>query len=348
MANYQDGKTLKSTVPRTAYSELGFRMDMTIDEARLRAKSINALSTSERQKAHTVRQIALRVEEDSLSHSIFFPAEINDKFVEWIDDNVASKKARAHWAAVKKMLLVLKLEPENYAYNKKRLYKYLAAQEYSMDYSTKLLRILNHFGQFMCRFTGKYYDKVPAPRGHDREMINDAYLDSPTYFGPSEALSPTLLQEIQADLIPGQYRWLYCSIWFGLRPSELDQIAEDRQQKHWRIEHGETDVLWVYQPKLTSKPRPKRWKPIPILFNEQKEALSYLLEGHLDKPLTKTIKRYTEDQITLYGGRKGFVDLMMDRGQKLEDISQWLGHTTIEMTWKKYKDRTKVHFTKMG
>jgi integrase len=60
------------------------------------------------------------------------------------------------------------------------------------------------------------------------------------------------------------------------------------------------------------------------------------------------IKKATGKSIFQYGGRKGFQDLMLNRGQKLEDISAWMGHQSIEMTWKRYRNRKRVKVTKAG
>lgn len=349
---YQDGKKKQSAVPKIAWATLGFSDSMTLEQARDRARTLNKLNTIERREAQAVSKIAERVERDRLHHSAFVPEDQNQLFLKWLDDNVTGGEAhkervRIHWTTAKKMIIKLRLTPEHYAGNKKQFYRYLAAQEYSLDYAKKLLRLVNMYGKFTARLTGRYFEEIPPPKGHDREMINDAYLDAPEYLGPSEALTPSLLQEVRESLKPDQYRWLHCSVWFGLRPSELDQLIEDRQRRYWRVEPGEVDVLWVYQPKLTSKPREKRWKPIPILFKEQMEALETIFQGSAQKPLTKTLKRHLDGNFTLYAGRKGFVDLMLDRGQRLEDIAQWMGHSSIQMTWTRYKDKGRVHFLKV-
>ena len=57
------------------------------------------------------------------------------------------------------------------------------------------------------------------------------------------------------------------SVWLGLRPKEVDQILD---QKMYRIAKvGDTSVIWVFQTKLTSVPPDKRWKPIPLIYDEQ-------------------------------------------------------------------------------
>lgn len=47
--------------------------------------------------------------------------------------------------------------------------------------------------------------------------------------------------------------------------------------------------------------------------------------------------------IDLYGGRKGFVDLMLSKGHALENISVWMRHSTLDRTWRSYKQRRKYH-----
>jgi len=66
------------------------------------------------------------------------------------------------------------------------------------------------------------------------------------------------------------------------------------------------------------------------------------VEGKYLRKIYPENKHYT----TLYAGRKGFQDLMLNRGQRLEDISMWMGHQSIEMTWTKYRNRKRVSFTK--
>lgn len=346
-----DKKRKQRAVPRIAWPTLGFTDSLTLDQARERVRQLNSLNKVERLHKAALTRTAFRIERDRLSHSAFVPEERNLAFLEWLDQNTSGSethrnKIRYIWAAGKKMIITLQLLPENFASSKKQLYRYLSMQEYSLAYAQKILASLNQYGRFTARLTGKFYEDIPSPRGHDREMISDSYLDSDSYFGPSEPLTLALLQALEGALKPEQHSWLKASVWLGLRPSELDAVLADRNQKSWRVEESETDVLWVYQAKLTSKPRADRWKPIPILYKEQKEAISILFEGKAIKPLTKTIKRILGEHVTLYGGRKGFTDLMLDKGHRLEDIAQWLGHSSIEMTWSKYKSRKVVHFKK--
>lgn len=348
--SYENGKRIQKTISKIAWPALGFTDSMSLEQARARAHQLNQQGAVERAEARSVARIAERVDRDRLHHSAFVPEDLNLAFLKHLEVNVTGseihlEKLKMTWATAKKMIISLKLTTEFFSENKKQFYRYLANQEYSLDYSKKILRMVNLYGRFCAKLTGKYFEQVPNPRGHDRELINDSYFESDSFVGASEPLTLDLLESLREQLPPEQHSWLRVSVWFGLRPSEIDQILADRNTKHWRIEPGDPDVLWVYQPKLTSKPREQRWKGIPVLYKEQQEALSVLFEGKAAKPLTKTLKSKTGMHTTLYAGRKGFTDLMLDKGQSLDHISQWLGHSTTQMTLTRYKDKRRVQFT---
>lgn len=349
---YQEGKRSQLSVPKTAWPALGFTDSMTIEQARSRAQQLNKENSIKKAEVRSIEKIAKRVERDRLHHSAFVPEDLNQAFIKHLTDNVTGspkhlERILMHWQTAKKMIISLQLLPENFAQNRKQFYRYLATQTYSYDYAKKLLRIVNMYGLYCARITGKFFEPIPKPGGHDREMINDAYLDSESYYGPSEPLNPSVLRDLKDHLKREQHAWLTASLWLGLRPSELDMIISDRTQKTWRIEEQDPRVLWVFQPKLTSKPRHLRWKPIPILYPEQEEALNILQEGKATPPLTKTLKKYLGTHTTLYAGRKGFTDLMLEKGQDLVHISQWLGHSSIEMTYQRYKAKNVVGFTRV-
>lgn len=90
-------------------------------------------------------------------------------------------------------------------------------------------------------------------------------------------------------------------------------------------------------------PPEDRWKPIPLLFEEQRFGLKIIEAKSFKRPLVKTIKKHFGDRHDCYGGRKGFVDLMLSKGHTLENISIWMGHATLGRTWRSYKNKRKQH-----
>lgn len=349
--SYKDGVKKQETVKKPAWNALGFIDTMSLEEARARAKQLNGENTIKRGEQERIARIASRIERDRFHHSVFVPEDLNQKFLEWLDQNVSGstkhrEKILSQWVTAKKIIITLQRQITDFESNKVQFYRYIASQEYSLDYANKLIRLINLYGFFVAKLTGRFFEPIPKPRSSNKEMIADAYFNSDSYFGPSDPLTPSSLELAKTYLIESQYRWLFCTVWLGLRPSELEQIKADRQNQFWRIEEGEVDVLWVYQSKLTSKPRHLRWKPIPLVYPEQVNAKGYLFQV-LSKPIAKTMRKYFSGHVTLYGGRKAFTDLMLDRGQGLEDIAQWLGHTSIEMTWTRYKDKNQVRYKKL-
>ncbi len=137
-------------------------------------------------------------------------------------------------------------------------------------------------------------------------------------------------------------------MWLGLRPIEVDSLKGKKWKlKKQKVGNRTVPVLSIYQSKVMGLPEDQRYKHIPILFAEQYECLELIKSQEFTRPHSKTVKKHLNSNVTLYGGRKGFTDLMLSKEQKIEDISIWLGHTSIETTWKHYKDRKNIRFTDM-
>lgn len=346
-----EGKRHIEVIPVKAWLALGFTQEMNLQDARARASQINAEKSLEINKA---RKAALRALSLETSETALLPKAFVDEFSQNLLGRRSSsdqhkRKLVSHWKYLKKMILDLQIKPEEYADSAENIYDYFVGRETSLEYSLKLIGLMNRWGAFYCKKTGKFFEPVPNPKGKDRSMIADTYSDSQGFRGESDPLTPALLEAKRSSFSEEQYRWLFISVWFGLRPQEINLLKTPNPKK-WRIEFNEekrVDVLWVYQPKLTAIEKDKRWKPIPIIFPQQKTAVNYINEGKLKAPLYKTMKTvFTSSRITLYGGRKGFMDLMLDNKQTLENIATWLGHQSIEMTWTKYRNKKRINFNK--
>jgi len=319
---------------------------MTVDEAKTRAKQLNAQGHLERAKAKAFA----RLSREEKVVSAFLPSALTDPFLVYLKQEIDIgptgpkkwKKVLCHWEYVKRMVAAIERPPSQWEESKRRFYDYMAKQETSLEYVGKILRILNMWGVFQARKTGQSFIPVPSPKGYDRELIAEAFADSDKKKKTSLPITPEQLEAARGRLSAEQYRWLYLSVWLGLRPPEVDSLATARLSREQGV-----PVVWVYQSKLRGVRKEDRYKPIPILYPEQRKCLEMMKEP-VKRPLVKTVQKHVLAGANLYGGRKGFTDLMLSRGQTLEDISTWLGHATIERTWASYKQRQKVSFRKVS
>lgn len=336
-----------------AYPEIGIKADLTTEQAKARVKLLN----KERAVGKNAVRKAARnlVEIDSVDKLMFPPKRVQGFYNYLVEETSGSaehtKKLHSHFRFVQKMLKKLQVFPKDFRLRSNAIYKYLASKKASVDYSHKIINSLNHWGRYNAYLDGHYYVEVRAPKGRIRSEIADSQKTKKgknSEMGvrtASEPLTPTMLLHAKNKFTNlHHYNWLYLSLWLGLRPSEVDSLL-DKRTKISRDRDSGVTVLTVYQSKIMGLEEDKRYKHIPILFVQQHQCLEILKSKQFKRPHPKTVRRHIDDGITLYGGRKGFTDLMLDMGQKIENISIWLGHTSIETTWKHYKDRKQIRFT---
>ena len=336
-------------VPKTRWFSLGFQPSMTTDQAKARAKQLNA-------KLHLKRREEQRLALDLKSKELQFQfnaaipelykQEFEQKYIygrfngpEW------RKRFLRSWRAVQKLLLEVQLDPADWYDEMFKFYDYFYEKQYSFSYIRRMLQLANLWGYFLSRKLGQSFVRVPMPRGKERERILEAYFNKQgRHVCESDPITPTQLEKVKQELNEPNYNWLYLSVWLGLRPREIDQL-HDRSLFRLQRTGDQTALLWVYQTKLVSIPPRYRWKLIPIVFSGQIDVLRIIEGSNFKRPLNKTVRLHFGKFTTLYGGRKGFTDLMLDHQQQLENISQWMGHSTIERTWKNYKSRVVTHFS---
>ncbi len=332
---YTDGKPSKKSVPIEAYHALGIDPKWTLEQARARVKQINTTKSLDKK---TVAAAARRAKTAKLIQSAFLPEEQVGRFIDYLKKvkraRVQSQKFISYWHFAQNVIAELKTEPQYYRDVQDQIYVYFADKKISHSYSKKIISMLNLWGGFVCREQRQFFEPIQGPRGPDLNMIKKAS----NARGGSAALLPAALAAVK-DKFPSieQYNWCLVTVWFGLRPDEATKLIDP---KTWELEDN---VLWVYQSKLESSlPEEDCWKPIPVIYPEQRAALEHIQSGALKRPLNKVLKALTN--CTGYGGRKGFTDLMLGLGQNLEQISMWMGHTSIERTWRSYKSKKIVQF----
>lgn len=341
---YKDNVTFRKAVTKTALNAMGFNKEMSVEQARELAKLLNRTN-----RADTRLKVvaATRFEQQKLFSKRYLPQGLVMEFERRLSEATFKsaenlKKQQSYWAYTKRLIAEVRIEPIEYADRQNAIYSYFVDKSASHSTVEKVLTMLNRWGVFVCKKNNQFFEKIPNPRGEALEAILDSYQESENFQGPSEPLTPEILENVRTTIKnPLFYNWLWISIWFGLRPAEIDRLRT--KPSYHRIEHGENfDILWVYQPKLIKLKKEKRWKGIPIKTEEQKKALGFILKGEHKQPYYQWFEEIFKTYIRPYAGRKGFTDLMLARGEKLENISMWLGHSTIDRTWRDYKDRQKV------
>jgi hypothetical protein len=242
------------------------------------------------------------------------------------------------------MIVAVGTEPSEWFCDTYRIYDYFHSEKMSLRYLSTVLKIANLWGFFISRKLVRPFLPIPLPRGYERQRLSDANFEKKSGVSrASKPITPTDLERARkCRLNQKNLNWLFLSVWFGLRPKEIDGL---HRKKFWRVENLPTgrQILWVYQTKIISVPPEDRWKPIPIIFDEKRFALKLIEAGTFRRPIRLTMVRHFGPGVSLYAGRKGFSDLMLSRNQIFENISIWMGHSTLQRTWQSYKNRRKFH-----
>lgn len=330
-------------VPETRWRELGILPSMTLDEVKARVKQLNAQDSLLRRAAQR-QKIDARLKEASLVHQAYLPAADLEAFErEELFRRKQDKKLASHWKVAKDALCALKIDPADWDYQRTRFYDYFAEKQYSVSYVQKLIPVINKWGMYQARKYRLPFLPLPHPEGREREAINDAYFEKCPEGNAPAPFTPAMLAKARGKFPVEQFNWLYLSVWFGLRPEEVNNIAKG---KHFEVQEIDgVTALAVYQTKLTALSRDNRWKLIPVTCPEQQRGIEMLTQK-LKAPLARILSREFGPRVGLRSGRKNFTDMMLDRGHPLEDVSAWLGHTSIQRTWKNYRDRQKLRYTK--
>jgi hypothetical protein len=337
----EKGVRLQRVVPKTEWAVLGFKPDMTILEATAWAQSLSA--TERLKNAEKSRQkIQVRLKTEDLELSSRLPEPFASEFEKRLLLKAAdqdTERVLHQWRATRRILVKVELPLEDWNEFPAVFYKLFTDRGFSADYVQRLLSMINKWGFFLAKKTGKPYLPIPVPRGRAKERITDSFYEK-SDGNKSAPITPDELENSKDDFSPEQYNWLFVSIWFGLRPHEIDQLSN---KKTWKvITQDGYKVLMIYQPKLISLKKEERWKLIPVLFPEQQKASALIEAGRFDRPLNQTIRKYIKPSAKTYGGRKGFVSLMRSKKRSIYEISAWLGHRSPDRTKKDYEETLKL------
>lgn len=324
---------------------------MTYEEARARATQLNALHHVKRQEEQ-VQKILREQADEQRRHSSAMPpvfaSEFEQRFIRKRDSQTeqgirSTSRSYIRWRAAQRMIAAVGIDPSEWFYHVDKIYDYFHQQKMSLKYLQSILGIANLWGFYFCRKLGRPFLPVPAPRGYERQRLFTANNEKVKGVArASKPITPENLSEVKSNLNQNNFDWIFLSVWFGLRPKEVDSM---HSRDMWRIEILPTgrQILWVFQTKIIALPPEDRWKPIPIIFREQEDGLNLIKSDKYRRPLMKTMRRHFGKGVTLYGGRKGFSDLMLSKKQTFENISVWMGHSSLQRTWRSYKERRRFH-----
>ena len=347
---------------------------MNVEQARVRIREINKLEKNKKLEYRAKIFSAKRAEWQKSVDRIYFPPEIMEDFLDDIYSSPGMKKKyqnrliRCFEVITEMVPKHVKILPHQYNDQVRKVVNYFCSQKYSISYSSDIIMVMNMWAKCYAKHKGVYADLIERLPANYRESINEAHETK------KEAVRKRALPITRPDLENcyqlvdktneeemGYYRWVRASWLFGLRPSELDRfIANDQDEARTEYDPDKgVNCLVVKQTKTVSKTGLRlSYKRIPVLSKEQEQALDDILNQPSQRPTPEWMEKYLRRKgyvykqkglkFDCYSGRKGFIDLMLskDYGQKLENISVWLGHSSVTTSYTHYKDRETIHCDK--
>jgi integrase len=334
------------------YHTFGLSSDMTYDEA-LEAKK-QFLKKTQLEKKREVNSF-LRGTDNRSIHEVYLPLNLIIAFEfelakKYEDNGDRLDTILQHWRSAQKLIVAIEALPPDFFNKRFEIYNYFKKQTWSPDYMKRITKILNEWGSLYSRKAQSFYQIIPRINGSWKQKVLDAREDKVNVRQPAKPLTWDVLKKykstFETDGLELHWNWLFIGLHFGLRPSEIDSL---KSPKNWKTEYDtdlKVNVLHVYQSKLQMLKKEDRWKVIPVYSIEQKQALK-LIESKVHKrPLPKTIQRIMGEGYDCYSPRKGFTDLMLENHWSLEDVSTFLGHSSIDTTWRHYKNKKRFKMPK--
>lgn len=330
-------------IPKDDWIKYGFRFDMSLEQAKLQLKTLNAqekITSAQKRK----QKAQARIDESRLAEVAYFPTHYVTEF-EFLKLG-ESKKALVYWKKAREIIVELKLPFREWEPKKELFYRYFLNNNMSPAYVQKVLPLINRWGYFFADKTDKAFRPIPAPPRQWARQLTKAHNRKVNGRGnrKSAPLKPAMLYPTDKVLTQEEYRWLYLSMWFGLRPGEVDLLTRPSGPFTWKMRQvGDEKRLYVFQPKLEGD-EDNEWKFIPAKQKEQIDGLQFVGKP-LERPRRKDMIKHFGKDVTLYGGRQGFVKLMKYFQEDYVSISHWLGHTELDRTYKDYTKRLEEDYT---
>lgn len=347
--HYESGRCLGNIVPFAELNQHFFNSAMTLEEAREQAKKLNQqLHTDTWMKKRAIIQEKTR---RALREKVLYlPDSLSFAFEEELSSHPDPKRMKSIWRAARKLIKEVRIPPEEWKRRKQNIYNYFEMKRLSPDYAKKIIRVMNMWGEFYSQKTNSPYSHLPCPVGSAAGRLRRTYNTHRKTNKASDGMTVELLNQVKPKLSLEQFNYMLISFWFGLRPQEMANLAKGTTYSYFdHDDENNVEVLNILQTKLSNLADEEQWKSIPILYPEQRQAASIIRSGIFKAPRLKTLKNYTLGNYHLYAGRKGFGPLMWGLGHDVVEVSSWLGHKSIDRTyrsymkWKRIKLRSKSH-----
>lgn len=348
--DYTHGKRRDLYPRREDYARYGLDPSDSYDRAREKLTVVQARNRKERLLEKRAR-IEDRLRQEDLKESAYVPRALYRRFLDWLQErrmwDAIPSKTESHLRAMRKLILDVNTDPSDWPDKPERIYRWFFASKLSLSYVEKVLPLLNDYGYFYCKELRKPFVPIPSPRGDVARRIDDEnHKDRAGAQSASKALEPGQLAALE-KLGAERMRWIRLSLYFGLRPSEVDELIPANRCRIWEAKKDAagTWVLHFYQRKLVKIDRSRRWKRIPCILKEQADLLQEILhEMKFDRPYHYNLSETLGQGYGLYAGRKGFEPLMRAKGQKNDNISRWLGHQDVKTTEHHYREAEAVEY----
>lgn len=363
LESYEAGKRSQETISKALYYKFGLRPEMTAQQAREEIHKYNFLRKNENKEVRS-QLLALKRSDKLVGiNQTLFPPLLVKKFTERIDELTATPRYKVRmsgvFAVVQEMVSKhIKVMPSEYTDEIGKITNYFKKRQFSVSYSMDIIYMLNWWSKFYAKQTGTYFEKIEGLKPNARISIAQAHsFKTEGIRTTALPVDESVLKRMKTGINPANEKevlwlnWVECAYRFGLRPSELDRIIGNVETQK---ENG-VEVLVVEQTKTVfdSADREKE-KYIPVLCEEQAECLEKIMDGKLKRPSPKWIHKMAKDpkkkyknheKYDCYSPRKGATDYwLVELKQTLENCALFLGHRSIETTWKHYKNKTKVFF----
>ena len=143
------------------------------------------------------------------------------------------------WQAAQKMIIAVNMDPSEWFYYTHEIYDHFYERQLSIRYMSVILKFANLWGYFICRKLAKPFLPIRAPSGYERQRLIEAYYSRQKRRRlPSRPLEPEHLRRISDKLNRPNFNWLHLSVWFELRPQEIDNLKNNElwSLRLWQLE----------------------------------------------------------------------------------------------------------------